>query len=86
MRPPAPLAVEAAGCLAACMAETADKAMVSQLIRTREEGGRMPSLRVLPPLAQVAVRILDGDGTDDAAQYWLRQGQAILDERARHHG
>jgi hypothetical protein len=86
MKPPEPLAVEAAGCLAACMADTADRAMVEQLIRTRREGGKMPSMAILPPLGQVAARILAGDGTDDAAQYWLSQGQAILDERARQAG
>lgn len=79
MTAPHPLAVEAAGVLASLMQDTADKAMVEQLIATRKEGGTMPSFGCLPPLAQVAYRILDGDGTDDAAQYWLRAGAALLE-------
>ena len=43
------------------------------LIETRREGRKMPGLACLPPLCQVAARILDGDGTDDAAQFWLAQ-------------
>jgi hypothetical protein len=70
------LAREAAGVLASLMADTADRALVEQLIRTHREGGRMPSMAILPPLGQVAARILAGDGTDDAAQYWLRAGEA----------
>ena len=79
MTAPAPLALEAAGSLAACMAETADKAIVRHLIRTRAEGGKMPSTAILPPLGQVAARILDGDGTDEAARWWLSQAQARED-------
>lgn len=74
-----PLAIESARALAACMADTQDRALVLQLIRTRTEGGRMPSPSILPPLAQVAARILDGDGTDDAAGFW--RGQAGKRER-----
>ena len=77
------LALEAAEVLAACMAESHDKALVEQLIRTHREGGKMPSTAILPPLGQVAARILDGDGTDEAAQYWLRSGPVMLEYRAR---
>ncbi len=75
-RQPAPLAVESARALAACMTDTADRALVLQLIRTRTEGGRMPSLRILPPLARVTARILAGDGTDDTAEFWRSQATA----------
>jgi len=50
---------------------THDRLLVEQVIRTRREGGQMPPRRILPPLAVVAANILDGDGTDDAARYWL---------------
>jgi hypothetical protein len=75
------LALEAAELLAACMAETADKAIVRHLIATHREGRKMPSAAILPPLGQVAARILAGDGTDEAAQYWLRSGPVMLEVR-----
>lgn len=77
MRPPVQLAVESAAALAACMTDgTSDKAMVEQVIRTRTEGGRLPSLKILSPLARVAVGILANDGYDGAACYWRGQATA----------
>jgi hypothetical protein len=73
---PARLAVESAAALAACTADGPDKALIEQVIRTRTEGGRLPSFKILPPLAQVAVAILDGDGTTDAAQFWRERATA----------
>jgi len=75
------LAREAAGVLAECTLDSHDRALIEQLIRTHREGGKMPSAAILPPLGQVAARILDGDGTDDAAQYWLRAGPVMLEVR-----
>lgn len=77
------LALEAAELLAACTLDSHDRALIEQLIRTHREGGKMPSAAILPPLAQVAARILAGDGTDEAAQYWLRSGLVMLEVRAR---
>lgn len=74
MSRPVALALEAAEALESCMADgTQDKALVHELIATRREGRKMPRPAILPPLAQVAASILDGDGTSDAAQFWLSQ-------------